>query len=103
MPSWVFFSFLFLVWCLWAVAGAAENAVRNAQRAASDGQRSGFSFAPIIPLFPMVCWGIAWAIDRAASPWGTWIVGVPHIGFAVLLIGAIARNWWRLRSLDGPS
>lgn len=100
MPSWLLALFILVVWCLWAVAAAAQCAAEQARHGVPEGQRSGVSILPVIPVFPMVLWGIAWLIDRAASPWGTWAVGVAHGVFAAYLTVSVVRDWRCLRSLD---
>lgn len=94
MSSWLLLGFLAVVWCLWAVAAAAAEAVR----AATDGRKvHGVSILPVIPFYPLVLWGVALLIDRAAAPWGTRVVAAGHAAFAVALAASIIRDRWRLR------
>ncbi len=93
MPAWVLLSFILLVWCLWAVAAAAERAAEEARRGIPVGQRGGVSILPVIPLFPLSLWGAAWVIDRVAHPWGTIAVGVSHVVFALYLTVSLVRDW----------
>ena len=76
---------------------------REAYGGIPEGQRGGVSILPGIPVFPLAFWGIAWMIDRAARPWGTIVIGVAHVVFAMWLIISIARDWRFLRSTDGPA
>ena len=71
MPSWLLAWFILLVWCLWAVATAAQHAADAARRGIPKGQRGGVSLLPVIPVYPVLAWGIAFLIDRVANPWGT--------------------------------
>jgi hypothetical protein len=98
MPWWLLLVFIFFVWCLWAVAAAAQVAVENVRQPLPDGQRRGMSPAPVIPVFPLVLWGAAILIDLVVDPWGTIIVGSLHAVYAVILVVSIVRDWWRLRS-----
>ena len=93
MSSWRLALFILVVWCLWAVASAAQRAAKDARRGSPEGQRGGVSILPVIPVLPTVLWGIAWLIDRAASPWGTWGVGTAHGVFAACLAVSLVRAW----------
>jgi len=97
MPWWLLLALIFFVWCLWAVAATAQVAVENARRPLPDGQRSGMSPAPVIPIFPLVLWGVAILIDLVVDPWGTIIFGSLHAVFAAILVVSIVRDWRRLR------
>ncbi len=103
MPPWVLLLFILLVWCLWAVAAATELAAEDALRGVPAEQRRGVSLFPILPVFPLILWGFAWLIDRAAGPWGSMIVGAGHLVFTVYLTVSIARNARRLRSHERPT
>lgn len=103
MPPWVLPLFVFIVWCLWALAAAAQCAAEDARRGIPDGQRAGTSLAPAIPVFPLALWGAAWLIDYAASPWGTRLVGGAHAVFAVCLVVSLVRDLRCLRSHDRPA
>ena len=103
MPSWVLLLFVFLVWCLWAVAAAADFAAEDALRGVPAEQRRGVSVFPILPVFPLILWGFAWLIDRAAGSWGSVIVGAGHLVFAVYLTVSIVRNSRRFRGHRRPT
>jgi hypothetical protein len=99
MPAWALPVFVFLVWCLWAMAAAAQRGAADARRGIPAEQWGGVSIFPAIPVFPLAFWGIAWLIDHAASPWGTILVGGPHVVFAVCLAVSLVRDVRYLRSL----
>ena len=101
MTSWPFAVFLLVVWCLWAGAAAAHRAAEDARRGIPEGQRGGVSILPAIPVFPVVSWSIAWLMDRAVSPWGTWAVGVSHGVFAACLFISLVRDRRRIRLVKG--
>ena len=103
MPPWLLPLFLILVWGLWVMGCASQRAVEDARRGVPEEQRGGVSIFPGIPVFPLAFWGIAWIIDRAASPWGTVVTGAAHAVFAIWLLISIARDWRHLRSIDGPA
>lgn len=96
MPPWVLLLFIFVAWCLWAVSAAVELAAEDALKDVPAEQRRGVSVFPILPGFPLLLWGFAWLIDRAASPWGSVIVGMGHLVFALYLTVSIARKARRL-------
>jgi len=96
----ILLGFIFLTWCLWGAAALMEVAVRNRRDPLPGGGQRGVSFVPVIPLYPLVAWGAALLADHFADPWGTRIVGVLHVLFAVLLVGSIAKDFWRLKRLE---
>ena len=64
------------------------------------------SVIPVIPLCPLVFWGIATLIDLGIDPWGTILVGALHVVFAIVLVISIWRDRLLIRSLttqQGPS
>jgi hypothetical protein len=103
MPAWVLPAFLFFVWCWWAVAATVRQAALDARRGLPEGRRGGMSILPVIPLLPLWMWGIAWTFDRIARPWGTILVGVLHLVFAIGLFVSLVRDWLFLRSIDGST
>jgi uncharacterized membrane protein YcjF (UPF0283 family) len=103
MSSWLLPLFLFATWFVWIVACSAEKAVDEARRGVQENQRGGVSIVPGIPLFPLAFWGIALLADFIIDPWGTWVIGLAHAAFLVLLLSSIVRNWLRLRTLSKKS
>jgi hypothetical protein len=99
MPWWALLLFVFFVWCLWAAAGILEVKVHDARDPLPDGTHRGFTFMPIIPVFPLLAWGIAKLIDLMIMPWGTLVIGLLHAILGVVAIPAIVIYWMRLRSL----
>jgi hypothetical protein len=100
MPWWLLLLFVFLVWCLWAVAATMQVAVKDARHPLPDGKRRGMSAAPVIPIFPLALWGAATLLDVFIDPWGTVIIGSLHALYAVILVGSILRDWRQLQSRD---
>jgi hypothetical protein len=97
VPGWLLLAFIFFVWCLWVAAAIAQVAVENARHPLPNGQRRGMSAAPVIPVFPLALWGAAELIDLAVDPWGTIVIGSLHAAYAIVLVGSIVRDVWRLR------
>jgi hypothetical protein len=86
-----------------SVVPVAQRAAEDVRRGTPEGQRGGVSILPDIPVFPVVLWGIAWLIDRAIDPWGTWAVAGAHGVFAACLVVSLVRDWRYLRSLAGAA
>ncbi len=98
--SWPLFVVVFAVWCMWAIAASMQREADDTKKGIPKDRRGHVSILPVIPLNPLVMWGIAWLIDRATSPLGSLIVGAGHGVFAVFLMLSIARDWRYLRSID---
>lgn len=92
LPGWVLPVLLFVVWCLWALAAIVGLRARELRRGTPKEQRGGVSILPVIPLFPMVFWGVAWVADRWFAPWGTLAVGVAHTVLAAAMLFALVRD-----------
>ena len=103
MLAWTLPTFVFLVWGGWAVTAAAQVAAADARRGVPVSQRRGVSIAPVIPVFPLVAWGLAWLGDWVAKPLGTVLVGALHAILAVTLVVSLVRSWWYLRSFEDQS
>lgn len=91
--------FIVVVWLMWAVAATLQVRVRDVVEPLTDGNRRGMSVVPVIPLFPLLLWGIANLVDLGVAPWGTVLIGSLHVLFALALVISIARDWFRLRRL----
>jgi hypothetical protein len=102
MPSWLLLVALLVVWLLWGIAAVFGRAVDDKRRGIPEGQRGGVSFAPVIPVCPLVFWGIALVVNLVVDPWGTLIVGAFHAVLAVLFVISIGRNTWQYCSVDNP-
>lgn len=76
---WLLPALLLGVWCLWAFAATAELRAKELRLSIPKDQRGGVSILPVIPLFPLLFWGVAWLMDAWASPWGTVAIGTLHI------------------------
>ena len=103
MTQWLLPVLIFLVWFVWIGACGLGVAVEDARRGVPEGERRGTSIFPGMPFFPLVFWGIAWAIDRVLDPWGSILIGAFHVVYGVVLVVSIARDVRTLRAIDGPS
>jgi len=96
ISHWALLLWLFVVWCVWAVAATLQVGLTNIRDPLPNGQRRGMSVLPVIPLYPVVLWGIALLIDIVRSPWGTRGIFCIHLLFAVVLAVSIVRDAVRL-------
>jgi hypothetical protein len=103
VPSWLLASLIFVVWCLWAVAAVAQRAAEDARRGTPAVQRGGVSILRVIPVFPVVVWGIVWMIDCAIDPRGKCAVAGAHDVFAACPVVSLMRDWRYHRSVDGAA
>ena len=76
--------FLLLVWFLCGVVALAF------ERKAS-GNAGGVSILPVFPLVPIRAWGVAYLIDLAIDPYGTYAIAALHGVLLVAVVGAILR------------
>ncbi len=100
MPWWILLGLLFIVWLLWGVSAAAEKSAAEAEKGIPHGERRGVSIAPIIPLFPIVLFGIAKLVDLFIYPWGTRTMATLHAVLALIFIYSLVRGLIRLRAAD---
>ena len=96
ISHWALLLWLFVVWCLWAIAATLQVGLTNISDPLPNGQRRGMSVLPVIPLYPIGLWGIGFLVDSVCSPWGTVGIACIHLLFAVVLVISIVRDWFRL-------
>jgi hypothetical protein len=68
--------FFFIVWLAWIPNVVLEKKAK--------GDVGGTSFLPIIPIFPLVAWGITYGLNLIRENIGTYLIGGAHI----VLLGA---------------
>ena len=91
-PSWLLPILLFAVWVLWVFAAVAEVRARELRCGTPKEQRGGVSILPVIPLFPLFFWGVAWLADRLFAPWGSVAVAVLHLVLAAAMAFTFVRD-----------
>ena len=96
-------AWLFLTWCAWLVAAAAERAASDAANRVPKAKRGGVSIAPAIPLFPLVFFGLAWVVDDRFAPWGSLVVAALHVPLFVAFVAFAVLSWRRLVAEDRQS
>lgn len=90
-----------IAWLLWAVGGAAAlHADKLENKRPKD---AGFSFVPIIPLFPAIAISVAFVLDKVVAPWGTRAIGAIHVILVLAFLVGIARELLRIRSANRPA
>ena len=88
LPPWALPTLIFGAWLLWAVASAAALI----RQAAKDGHERSVSLFPVIPVIPLLVWGLAYVVDWLAAPWGTLVIGSLHVILVVVVAWSIVRR-----------
>jgi hypothetical protein len=76
-------------WLAWVFAAGLQKRVR--------GEAGSVSPFPVIPVFPLTAWGLAYMFQELSLPMGATVIGVVH---AILLMGflvSIAKSAFRIR------
>jgi hypothetical protein len=76
--------FLVAFWGGFCFLTKVENL--RAGKSFSDGP----SLVPVIPFFPAVAFGIGWAVNLVAAPWGSWAIAALHAGVIAIVVVAMA-------------
>jgi hypothetical protein len=93
---WTLAIIITIAWLLWIVASLLSlEADKRQMKRLPD---AGVSILPVIPVFPMLLFGIAWVIDRYALPWGTRIIGGVHLLLIAIYTIGIIQEVLRIRS-----
>ena len=92
LPAWLLPVLLFGVWFLWAFAAIAEKRAQEVRSGTPLERRGGVSILPVIPLFPLFFWSVAWLVDRFFRPWGSVVVGGLHVVLALLMLATLFRD-----------
>ena len=96
MSSWLLLLVLFAAYTAALLAAVGEKAIEDAKDPLPNGATRGTSCVPVIPLFPLVMWGVALLIDEVADQWGTWIIGGLHLAMLVFGATSFGASLWRL-------
>ncbi|MCA9005941.1 MAG: hypothetical protein KDA70_11785 [Planctomycetaceae bacterium] len=100
MSPWILPVLIFATWSAACIASASQKAVDDAKQKVPEDQRGGVSILPTIPIVPLFFWGLAWAIDLVAAPWGTYCIGGFHSIILTVSISTILYDLWLLNGLD---
>ena len=94
MSSLFLLIFVFVTWCLWVIACAAQQAVEDTRRGIPI---RGVSVLPVVPIAPLSLWLLSFLF----KPWGFRIIAAIHLLFLILLVISIIRDVARLRTVKG--
>jgi len=90
---------IFASWFVFVLVPAWKLAIEDEQNNVPKDKRRGTSILPGFPLFPLVAWGAAAAVDHFIPPWGSWTFLGIHGVLLVLSLSIIVRDVLRLRRL----
>lgn len=78
-----------LTWVVWVFATGFEQLAR--------GKAGTVSIFPVIPMFPLAAWGLAYAFESLSLPVGATVIGVIHGALLVALLVSIGKSVLVLR------
>jgi hypothetical protein len=78
-----------LAWVVWVPATGLQMLAR--------GHAGSISLFPVIPMFPLAAWGLAYMFHRLSFPAGATVLGVIHAVLLVGLLVSIAKSVFELR------
>jgi hypothetical protein len=88
---------IFASWFALLIIPAGKLAIEDARNNVPKEKRRGTSILPGFPIFPLIVWGIAIALNHFISPWGSWsILGIHGVLLIVSLL-IIVRDILRLK------
>jgi hypothetical protein len=103
MPGWSLLLLVFVAWCLLCSEGQCRLPFAMRQIRSPTAAAAATVALPVVPIFPLILWGIANLIDQRASPWGTDGIGVIHALFGLYFVVLLVRDGWRLKRMRlGP-
>jgi hypothetical protein len=78
-----------LTWIVWVPAAALDKHAR--------GDSGAISIAPVLPLFPLAAWGLAYLLHSMNLPIGVTLVGAAHLVLLVYMIVSMVRSKSKIR------
>ena len=81
--------FLFFVWIVWVPSALLDKRAR--------GDQGGMSILPVLPLFPLVAWGVAAILNRFGENWGTYSIGGFHALLLIWFVFTGIYSAWKIR------
>ena len=88
---------IFASWFAFVLVPAGKLAIEDAQNNVPKDKRRRTSILPGFPLFPLIAWGVAVAVDYFIPPWGSWTFLGIHGVLLVISLSMITRDVVRLR------
>ena len=90
---------IFVSWFAFVLVPAGRLAIEDERNNVPKDKRRGTSILPGFPIFPLIAWGVALAVNYFIPPWGLWtFLGIHGILLAVSLC-IIARDMFLLRRI----
>jgi len=90
---------IFASWFAFVLLPAGKLAIEDAQNNIPREERRGNSILPGFPLFPLIAWGAAVAVDHFFPRWGSWTFLGIHGVLLVISLSIIVRDVLRLRKI----
>ena len=90
---------IFVSWFTFFIVPAGKLAVEDALNNVPKDKRHGTSILPGFPIFPLIAWGIAIAIDHFIHPWGLRIILEIHVALLLISLLIITRDALQLRKI----
>jgi hypothetical protein len=90
---------IFVSWFAFVLVPAGKLAIEDARNNVPNDKRRGTSILPGFPLFPLIAWGVAIAVDYFFPPWGSWTFLGIHGVLLVISLSIIIRDGVRLKRI----
>jgi hypothetical protein len=90
---------IFVSWFAFLLVPAGRLALEDEQKNVPKDKRRGTSILPGFPIFALIAWGAALAVNYFIPPWGLWIFLAIHGVLLAVSLCVIARDMLRLRRI----
>jgi hypothetical protein len=89
MNGLILFGICLVTWFAWVPAVLMEKKAR--------GDPGGTSILPVIPLFPLVAWGIGVGLNLLKPKAGLYVVGGLHVVLFAVFVGSVIVSAVRIK------
>lgn len=89
MSSYLVLLIAAIAWCAWLPATVLQKRARR--------DHGGVSILPVLPIFPLLAWGLAAMFHLASLPLGATAIGLCHLGLLVVFLASIGKSMLTLR------
>ena len=90
---------IFVSWFAFVLAPAGKLAIEDGRNTVPLKKKRGTSILPGFPLFPLIAWAVAVAVDHFIPPWGSWTFLGIHGVLLTICLSIIVRDILRLRRI----
>jgi hypothetical protein len=90
---------IFVSWFAFVLVPAGRLAVEDELNNVPKDKRRGTSILPGFPIFPLIAWGVALAVNHFIPPWGLWTFLAIHGILLAASLCVIVRDILRLRRI----